>query len=137
MNKKLSLEWLKAAYSDIAVLEKIVDDSFITQMTAFHAQQSIEKSLKAILEYHGNSVPKKHDVLLLKDKVQKYIQIDNEYILEALNTLYIDSRYPGELGLLPNGKPTLQDAKEFYNFAKDIFNQVCKLLEITTKELQE
>lgn len=137
MNKKLSIEWLKAAYCDIAVLEKIVDDSFITQMTSFHAQQSIEKSLKAILEYHEDNVPKKHDVLLLKDKVQKYIQIDNEYILEALNTLYIDSRYPGELGLLPNGKPTLQDAQEFYNFAKDIFYQVCELLEITTKDLQD
>ena len=30
---------------------------------------------------------------------------------------YIDSRYPGDMGLLPYGKPTLEDAKEFHEFA--------------------
>ena len=41
-----------------------------------------------------------------------------------LDDLYIDSRYPGDLGLLPNGKPTLTDAEEFYEFAKDVYNKV-------------
>ena len=44
--------------------------------------------------------------------------------------LCIDSRYPGDLGLLPYGKPTIVDAKEFYNFATDIFERVCVLLEM-------
>jgi HEPN domain-containing protein len=51
MKYNLALEWLKAAYSDLVVLNKIVDDDFVTHMTAFHSQQSIEKTLKAILEY--------------------------------------------------------------------------------------
>ncbi|MBL4785883.1 MAG: HEPN domain-containing protein [Cohaesibacteraceae bacterium] len=118
MNKKLGLEWLKASYSDILVLEKIVSEDFITHMTSFHSQQSVEKSFKALLEYHSQAVPKKHDVLMLKDKVEKYIQINNEDLLEDLNTLYIDSRYPGDMGLLPSGKPTQLEAKEFYDFAK-------------------
>jgi hypothetical protein len=37
-----------------------------------------------------------------------------------------ESRYPGELGLLPNGKPTLEDAREFHDFAAAIYNDVKK-----------
>jgi len=40
------------------------------------------------------------------------------------------------MGLLPNGKPTLEDAKEFYEFALDIFNRVCKLLNVDPEELK-
>ncbi len=65
---------------------------------------------------------------MLNNLVSEYITIDDEYILEALNSLYIVSRYPGSFGLLPHGKPTLEDAREFYEFALDIFDRVCKLL---------
>jgi len=136
MNKKLALEWLKASYSDILVLEKIVSDDFITHMTSFHSQQSVEKSLKALLEYHSENVPKKHDVLMLKDKVEEYLQIDNEDILEDLNALYIESRYPGDMGLLPSGKPTHDEAEEFYKFARQIFDEVCEVVNITINEIR-
>jgi len=49
--------------------------------------------------------------------------------LERLDDLYIEARYPGELGLLPNGKPSIDDARKFYEFAKDIFDQVKSLVE--------
>jgi len=52
-----------------------------------------------------------------------------------LDDLYIESRYPGYLGLLPNGKPSLEDAKEFYDFALMIFNRICELLNIDKNEL--
>ncbi len=137
MKKDLALEWLKASYSDIIVLDSIVGNEVITHMTAFHAQQSVEKSLKAILEYHEAVVPKKHDILMIKDKVSGFITINNEDILEDLNSLYIESRYPGDIGLLPHGKPTLDDARGFYEFAKSIFYRVCKLLEIDPKEVKK
>jgi len=104
MKKNLALDWLRAAYSDIVVIDSIVDNDVVTHMTAFHAQQSIEKSFKAILEYHGKDVPRKHDMFMLKDIIAEYITIHNEDVLEDLNTLYIDSRYPGDMGLLPDGK---------------------------------
>ena len=37
---------------------------------------------------------------------------------------WLKSAYPSELGLLPSGKPTLADVKEFYEFAKRIHEQV-------------
>ena len=137
MKHELAREWLRAAYSDIVVLHKIVDDEYITHMTAFHSQQAIEKILKAILEYHSDTVPKKHDILMLKDRVMPYLQIDKEDLFEDLNALYIDSRYPGNMGLLPYGKPTLKDAKEFYDFTNAFFIEVCELLNIELKEIRE
>ncbi|MCD6172184.1 MAG: HEPN domain-containing protein [Sulfurimonas sp.] len=74
---------------------------------------------------------------MLKDKVEKYIHIDNEDLLEDLNALYIDSRYPGDMGLLPSGKPTQQEAKEFYDFAKQIFNEVGELLDVTIEDIRK
>ena len=50
--------------------------------------------------------------------------IINEEILSAFDDLYIDSRYPGNFGLLPYGKPTIEDAKEFYELAEDIYQYI-------------
>jgi hypothetical protein len=41
------------------------------------------------------------------------------------------------MGLLPYGKPTLEDAQEFYKFALKIFNQVCTILNIDPKEVKK
>jgi HEPN domain-containing protein len=73
---------------------------------------------------------------MLKDMVKNYIEIDNEDIFEDLNSLYIESRYPSDMGLLPYGKPTLEDAKEFYNFANKLFIKVCILLKIDMQEIK-
>ena len=131
----MALAWLKASYSDLVVIEEIVHNDYLSHMVAFHSQQSIEKSFKAILELHKNRVPRKHDLLLLKDLVAEYIDVDNEDILEDLNELYIDSRYPNSFGILPQGKPTLENAKEFYAFANDIFDKVCEILNVKKEDV--
>ena len=73
--RTVTLGWLKSAYSDLIVIKEIVDNEYVTHMVAFHSQQSIEKSLKAILEFNGKTVPKKHDLLLLKDMTNEYLNI--------------------------------------------------------------
>jgi len=55
---------------------------------------------------------------IVSDKILLDVNIE---LLIILDQLYIDSRYPGELGLLPNGKPSLTEGNQFNNFAKDIF----------------
>jgi len=128
MNKKIALEWLKSASDDLILIEEIKNNVNLTHMIAFHAQQAIEKSLKAILEYHNNKVPKKHDLIQLKISVSDFIQIDDDDTLDSLNRLYIEARYPGDLGLLPNGKPGVEDAEVFYNCAEKIYREVEKLI---------
>jgi len=50
-------------------------------------------------------------------------------ILKRLDTLHIDAWYPGEFGLLPGGKPTMEDAHAFYRLAQDVYTKVCAVLE--------
>ncbi|BCD62061.1 hypothetical protein NitYY0826_C0930 [Nitratiruptor sp. YY08-26] len=134
MKQPLYYEWIKASYDDLKVISKIIDSPDLTHMIAFHAQQSIEKSFKALMEYKNIRVPKQHDLIKLKEAVSNDIFADDD-LLDTLNQLYIDSRYPGDMGLLPYGKPTLEDAKEFYKFANDIFEQAIRIIGIEKNEL--
>jgi len=57
--------------------------------------------------------------------------IDHE-IVQILDSLYIESRYPVDVGLLPDGKPTQEDADKFFGFAILIYRAVKKKLEWKT-----
>ena len=46
----------------------------------------------------------------------------------STNELYTDLRYPGDIELLPHGKPNIEDTKEFYNFVLEVYNRVCEIL---------
>ena len=77
--------------------------------------------MKALLEAKNVHVPKTHNLLKLYAMIIDHMKIDIDLILlQKINDLYIDSRYPGNLGLLPNGKPEVAEAKEFYEFALQI-----------------
>jgi HEPN domain-containing protein len=130
--KSLTEEWLKAARDDLDVIERIIDDAHLAHIVAFHAQQCIEKGLKAILEEHGIEAPKIHNLVTLSGKVETFIREKFDMVMfKTLDSLYIDARYPGELGLLPNGKPTAEDAKKFYAFAIMVFETLrCYLKDI-------
>jgi len=135
MNIKMAKEWLKASQDDIKVISNIIDLGDLTHIVAFHSQQSVEKSLKALLEYQNKPVPKIHKITKLITSIDGFIVYDKE-LINLLDSLYIESRYPGDMGLLPYGKPTLEDAKEFYEFANDIFEKVCQILEVDKDSLK-
>ncbi len=48
---KMFVEWMKAANDDLILLNDIKNNEQITNLTAFHSQQAVEKTLKAVLEY--------------------------------------------------------------------------------------
>ena len=57
-----------------------------------------------------------HDDLLV-------IQVDiDTNIFDQINELYIDSRYPTDLGILPEGKPSTQNARDFFCFAQKLYD---------------
>jgi len=129
MSLEMAREWLRSARLDLDSIEYILDAEHLTSIAAFHSQQAVEKCFKSILEYKEHKVPKTHDVLSLYNTIKKIFFIDiNEDMLDKLNALYVDARYPGEFGLLPDGKPTIVEAKEFYEFAKYVYNVVTKYL---------
>jgi HEPN domain-containing protein len=123
--KVVSNEWLKSAKSDLDTIEAILDNQSLTHIVAFHAQQCIEKCLKAVIEEHELPAGKIHNLITLKSIVSKVNDFDfDEDLLGLLNSLYVDSRYPGDLGLMPNGKPNLNDARKFNSLAVQVYEEV-------------
>ncbi|MFH1319307.1 MAG: HEPN domain-containing protein [Bacteroidota bacterium] len=130
--KQITKDWLKSAEMDLSLIESINNRNNLTPLIAFHSQQVIEKSFKAIIEEFEIGFIKSHDLEMLLNKIKKYINFEIDInLFKEIDKLYIDARYPGELGLLPNGKPTIEEAKEFYNFAKEIFEKIKESLEKT------
>jgi HEPN domain-containing protein len=123
--RKATAEWLKSAEMDLESVVQIMRLEHLTPVAAFHAQQCVEKCFKAMLEEYSKKVPKDHSTLRLFGLIKELVSIDIDLaILTDLDDLYIESRYPGELGLLPGGKPTLEDVQEFFGIAKSIYDRV-------------
>ena len=131
--KQITKDWLNRAQDDLDVVAEIIDIEHLTNATAFHCQQTIEKSFKAILEERGELIPKIHNLIRLHNLVKGMINFAiDEIFLKEISDIYIDTRYPGDLGLLPYGKPSIEDAKRFYDFAKNIYSNVKSLLKSGT-----
>jgi HEPN domain-containing protein len=45
-----------------------------------------------------------------------------------INETYIDTRYPGDLGLLPHGKPTISEIEPFIQLCDTLFNRLSNQL---------
>jgi len=75
-------------------------------------------------------MPRVHNLQRLFDIVDKFItaKFDTE-ILVLLDSVYTNSRYPGDIGIIKSGKPTLQESKELFEGAKKIFIIILKTLE--------
>jgi HEPN domain-containing protein len=105
-------------------VEEIIDIEHLTNIVAFHCQQAIEKTFKAVLEEY-DEVPRIHNLVRLYNLVRNRLNLTvDELVLREISDTYIDARYPGELGLLPYGKPTLKDAERFYDIAKIVYDNV-------------
>ena len=130
MKENIIKDWLRSSYSDLVLIEEILGNDFLAHMVAFHAQQSIEESFKALMESKFDNVPKIHSLNRPYKMVSSFLTINNLVEINKLDKLYIDSRYPVDFGLLPDGKPSLDDTKRFYDFAADIFDKVCNIINI-------
>jgi|APCry1669188970_1035186.scaffolds.fasta_scaffold03908_2 HEPN domain-containing protein len=129
--KPVTKEWLSRANDDLSVIEKIIDNINLTNMSAFHAQQAVEKILKGVIEEYEIGFVKTHKLEFLLAKVRKYITFDVDITqIKRLDEVYTETRYPSDLGLLPYGKPTIEDVREFQEFAKSLYDNADALLKL-------
>jgi HEPN domain-containing protein len=122
--KPITKEWLNAANDDLIAMEVMLGREEITNMVAFHAQQAIEKSFKAVIEEFNLGKFRTHQLENLYAKILPILSGFNETILEELDTVYIEARYPGDLGLMPHGKPSVEEVTIYYLEALKIKEQV-------------
>lgn len=94
-NKDHALQMLEMAKRDHQALAHMLDaESFSEEIFGFHAQQSIEKSLKAWIAGRGLTYPKSHDVSalikILKDRGEDLSKFPN---LEDYTIFAVQYRY--------------------------------------------
>lgn len=109
--KKEVEDWLIFAERDITVVERIVEEPHLTGIATFHCQQAIEKYFKA----YDYPLQKTHDLLKLYATLKKHADLElDEDVLAIISQVYLDSRYPGDLGLLPDGLPVCWAGQGFF-----------------------
>jgi len=120
--KKQVDDWMLLADRDLRAAEIILKDEYaLTNIVAFHCQQAIEKYLKAFLIGRNAPLMKTHDLIKLNGMVNEIENLGiDEGKLVIVNEVYIEARYPGELGLMPDGMPSDEQAGEFIDFAKEV-----------------
>ncbi|HON78932.1 MAG TPA: HEPN domain-containing protein [Spirochaetota bacterium] len=127
--KKKVREWVELARIDLAAAKRLSGDDLVTSAASFHAHQCVEKLFKALIENADNVVPKIHDLDRLKSQIKGPIDFEfDEDILDDLSRLYIDSRYPSMIGLMPYGRPTIPDTKRYVDFAEKVFESIVTLI---------
>lgn len=127
--KPITEEWLNRAREDLDVALEIISKEHLTNMVAFHSQQAMEKILKGVVEEFEIGFVKTHNLERLLGAIGKKVNLDVELdIIKRLDEVYISARYPGDLGLLPSGKPSVQDAKELFEFAEAFYCKIKGLL---------
>jgi len=123
-------EWLVSARDDLETITEIVGNPRLTHVVAFHAQQCIEKGCKAILEEREEDIPHIHNLVTLHERAGVSLEADETLdVLDRLNQLYIGARYPGERGLLPEGQPSQEEARQFHRVATQFYERIHQRLE--------
>jgi len=115
--KNAESEWMKDARNELEAARYLCTGCFWKQV-CFHAQQAMEKHIKARLLGKGWELEKVHSLARLQALATDHgISID----VPEPDVLFMDSiyrgRYPGEAGLLPLGEPTREDAERAIRIA--------------------
>ena len=116
--------WTKQAEEDFILARAALKRKQpLTSGACFHAQQSAEKYIKALLISKGIEFPKTHDLLMLNNLCSAagiFLEINQKH-LNTLSDYAVRTRYPGDA-------PTVNDAKEAIELAKLVRNLARKFL---------
>jgi HEPN domain-containing protein len=126
--KRETEEWLKIAEEDFQAAEHLFGISLF-RMVGYHAQQSVEKGLKAILTEQEIESSRTHNIIDLSNAAQEIghgLPIDTDDAV-FLNSVY-RARYPAALGLLPTGEPTEKDAEKALHIARKMREWIREVL---------
>jgi len=128
--KQTTKDWLTAAEDDLLAAKKLAGEDRLTNVVAFHCQQCLEKCFKAVIEEQGKPSIKSHDLLRLQLNANIQLKEPESILLGIINEVYMDARYPGDLGLLPHGKPTIAEIEAFILFCDTTFTHLKEQLTI-------
>lgn len=124
MSRKEGERWLKLAGEDIIMAEYAVSKGIFRQ-ACFHAQQAVEKALKAVLVVRVGSHPRGHSLeqLLLFDAAGSEDLQTWQSHCRDLDQYYLVTRYADAIPADDTG-PTREDAEKSVEAAKAILADI-------------
>ncbi len=129
--RDITKSWVEFAKRDLKAAEELLNDEFLANVVLFHSQQAVEKLTKALLEELLLGIPRVHSIKTLSsrlpDNIRESIFSDVDEI-DLLDDIYINERYPSEMGILPDGFPTRDRAKSIYDIANKLCNKILSCL---------
>ena len=120
--------WLADAYADLANARTLAahrDEGTVPFTSAFHAEQAVEKGVKALLVWHGIGFPARHDLSLLAGLVPAGATI-TKLSVGGLTVYAVEQRYVAGLSnpMDPVERPTWNEAEEAITMATDALSRV-------------
>ena len=94
-DKDHSAYMLQTGEKDFTALKSMQDvESFADEIFGFHAQQSVEKFLKAWISYLGDEYPLIHDLSVLLSKLESLgCEVNDQWDFVELNAFAVQFRY--------------------------------------------
>ena len=125
MNKVVN-EWIDKAEEDfhVAISLRRLRRYPTHNAVCFHAQQCIEKYLKAILEKHGGIIRKIHALPTLLDQCAKFHPLLSSLRSDMvrLSVYAVEFRYPGESATVDDAKASVDIMKRARAELRNIFS---------------
>jgi HEPN domain-containing protein len=132
MSHKVKL-WLIKAFEDymgLKFLSELENIDYLRSVICFHAQQMVEKLLKAFLTFHNIPFPRTHILEILK---QKCIELDEDFQnldFKKLSKYAVEIRYPEEFKI-----PSIEETKECIRIALQVKDFILGKLNVTEDEI--
>jgi HEPN domain-containing protein len=113
--RALTREWIEKAEGDFRTANREMRAQRAPNYDAvcFHSQQCIEKYLKALLQEHGQHIPKIHDLNQLLERCLPYagtLELHRD-LFNDLSRFAVAFRYPGETAAKEDAQAALRDAR--------------------------
>ncbi|MCK9462255.1 MAG: HEPN domain-containing protein [Proteobacteria bacterium] len=128
--KESTSRWLAFAREDLRAAE-VVMAADMAGKACFHAQQAVEKALKAVIAQNKEvAPPRTHSMAeLFRHLPEGFLAVVRPDLEEALDTYYLWTRYPDAVpGSIVDGMPGREDALEVIEMAKAVLAEVEDLL---------
>jgi HEPN domain-containing protein len=97
---------------------------WVSELLCFHAQQAVEKALKAFLIAKGDEPPRTHSIEVLLERCRRMDPAFPEYEIKNLSYFSVEIRYPDELYL-----PEIEETKFYAGLSRRIVGDMRRMTE--------
>jgi len=120
--KPQTAEWVEKAEGDWRVARREwASAEPVYDAVCFHAQQTVEKYLKALLEEEGITLPKTHDLVVLSELLPGTLGAKGKERgpLAILSAYSVAFRYPGDTAVREDAEQSLETAGRIRAWARE------------------